>query len=375
MPRAKEVKKATCPTLQRAQEGEITMKAAVWHKKGDIRIEDVSEPQAGPGQVKLRIKTCGICGSDLHEYTSGPFMIPARPHPLTGRANGPVILGHEFSAEVVEAGEGVKSVKPGDRVTVNPLIYCGQCHYCRLGQFDMCTKAGSAGLACDGAFAEFGVFSEYAVLKLPDTVSDDAGAFVEPLAVAVHAVKRARLRIGASVAVVGAGPIGLLVMQACRAAGAGKVFVIEPLKVRRELAARTGATAVFDPGQIDAAKAIVGLTDGLRADCAFDCVGSQASFDTAVKVTGRRAVICVVGLALKPVEVPFFRLWGHEKEIVFSIGYDDEFTAAINYLADGRVNVEPLITARIKVDELVDKGIKELIEHGSDHVKILVYPG
>jgi len=265
-------------------------------------------------------------------------------------------------------------VKPGDRVTVNPLIYCGKCHYCRLGQFVMCTKLGTAGFAWDGAFAELGVFPEYTILKLPDTVSDDAGAFVEPLAVAVHAVKRARLKIGASVAIIGAGPIGLLVMQACRAAGAGKIFVVEPLKGRRELAAKTGATAVFDPTQTDAGKAIGELTDNLRADWAFDCVGNQASFDTAVKVTGRRAVLCIVGLALKPIEVPFIRLWGHEKEIVFSSGYEDEFPAAIQYLADGRVNVEPLITARIKVDELVDKGIKELIEHGSDYVKILVYP-
>jgi (R,R)-butanediol dehydrogenase/meso-butanediol dehydrogenase/diacetyl reductase len=350
------------------------MKAAVWHKKEDIRIENVPDPKTGPGQVKVTIKTCGICGSDLHEFKSGPFIIPAKPHPLTGRSNGPVILGHEFSAEVIEVGEGVKSVKPGDRVTVNPLIYCGKCHYCRLGQFVMCTKLGTAGFAWDGAFAEMGVFPEYSILKLPDTVSDDAGAFVEPLAVAVHAVKRARLKIGASVAIIGAGPIGLLVMQACRAAGAGRVFVVEPLKGRRELAAKTGATAVFDPTQTDAGKAIGDLTDNLRADWAFDCVGNQASFDTAVKVTGRRAVICVVGLALKPIEVPFIRLWGHEKEIVFSSGYEDEFPAAISYLADGRVNVEPLITARIKVDDLVDKGIKELIEHGSDYVKILVYP-
>jgi (R,R)-butanediol dehydrogenase/meso-butanediol dehydrogenase/diacetyl reductase len=161
------------------------MKAAVWHKREDIRIENVPDPKVGPGQVKVRIKTCGICGSDLHEFKSGPFIIPAKPHPLTGRANGPIILGHEFSAEVVEVGEGVKSVKPGDRVTVNPLIYCGKCHYCRTGQYVMCTKLGTAGFAWDGAFAELGVFPEYGVLKIPDSVSDDAGAFVEPLAVAV----------------------------------------------------------------------------------------------------------------------------------------------------------------------------------------------
>lgn len=350
------------------------MQAAVWYNKEDIRIENVPEPNAGPGQVKVKIKACGICGSDLHEYRSGPFIIPTRPHPLTGRANGPIILGHEFSAEVLEVGEGVKSVKPGDRVTVNPLIYCGKCHYCRTGQYIMCTKLGTAGFAWDGAFAETGVFPEYSILKLPDTISDDAGAFVEPLAVAIHAVNRSKMKIGATVAVVGAGPIGLLVMQACRAAGAGKVFVIEPLKGRRELALKTGANAVFDPTGEDAGKAIGDLTGNIRADWAFDCVGNQASFDTAVKVTGRRAVICVVGLALKPIAVPFIRLWGHEKELTFSSGYQDEFQAAIDYLADGRVNIEPLITARIKVKDLVEKGIKELIENGSEHIKILVYP-
>ncbi len=349
------------------------MKAAVWHRKEDIRIEDVPDPDAGPGQVKVRIKACGICGSDLHEYRNGPFLIPAKPHPLTGRS-GPVILGHEFSAEVLATGEGVTRVRPGDRVTVNPLIYCRNCHYCLRGQHVMCTKLGTVGFAWNGAFAEYGVFPEYGVHRLPDSMGYDSAAFVEPLAVAVHAVKRSHMNIGASVAVVGAGPIGLLVMQACRAAGAGRIFVIEPIEMRRAIAAETGAAAVLDPAQADTGKEIGILTGGLRADYAFDCVGNQASFDTAVKATGRRAVLCIVGLAMKPVEVYFNRLWGHEKELVFSSGYDDEFPAAINYLADGRVRVEPLITDRIPLDDLVEKGIKELVRRGDRNIKILVKP-
>ena len=116
------------------------MKAAVWHGKEDIRVEEASDPAPGKGQVKARIKACGICGSDLHEYRDGPFLIPKRPHPLTHREGGPLILGHEFSAEVVELGEGVATVKPGDRVVCNPLIYCGSCHYCRHGFFTDVTK-------------------------------------------------------------------------------------------------------------------------------------------------------------------------------------------------------------------------------------------
>jgi len=350
------------------------VKAAVWYGKEDIRIEDVPVPEVKPGHVKVKIKACGICGSDLHEYYNGPFIIPSKPHPLTGRAGGPLILGHEFSGEVVEVGEGVKRFSAGDRVTVNPLIYCGKCHYCRKGEYIMCTKLGTVGLAYDGAFAEYGVFPEYGVLRLPDSVTDDMGATAEPLAVAIHAVNRSGMKIGDNVAVVGAGPIGLFVLQACKAAGARHVYAIEPMKARLDTAAKTGANSVFDPTAVDVGKAIGELTDGLRADIAFDCVGNQSSFDTAVKVTGRRATICIVGLALKPIQVPFIRLWGHEKQIRFSSGYQDEFPAAIAYLEDGRVKVDDLITGTISLDDLVEKGIKELREHPDKHVKILVKP-
>jgi (R,R)-butanediol dehydrogenase/meso-butanediol dehydrogenase/diacetyl reductase len=350
------------------------MKAAVWYQKEDIRVEDVADPKVGEGEVKVKIRTCGICGSDLHEFKDGPFIIPSRPHPLTNRSGGPVILGHEFSAEVLEVGANVSLFQSGDRVVVNPLIYCGQCHYCRRGQHIMCIKLGTFGFAADGAFAEYAVFPEKSLFKLPDSISDETGAFVEPLAVAVHAVKRSRMKAGDTVAIVGAGPIGLLVMQAARVCGAGNVFVIEPMKARRDVALQTGGTAVFDPTETDAGKAIGNLTEGLRADVVFDCVGIQPAFDTAVKAGGRRSVICVVGLALKPVEVPFIRLWGQEKEIIFSSGYEDEFPAAIAFLADKRIHAEPLISARIALDDLVEKGIKALMEEPDKNLKILVCP-
>jgi (R,R)-butanediol dehydrogenase/meso-butanediol dehydrogenase/diacetyl reductase len=132
----------------------LSVKAAQWYQKEDIRIEEVPEPSAGVGEVKVKIKVCGICGSDLHEYRSGPFIIPRQPHPLTRRAGGPVILGHVFSAEVVAAGDGVGYFKIHDRVVANPLIYCGKCHYCQSGRYIMCTKLGTFGFAADGAFAD-----------------------------------------------------------------------------------------------------------------------------------------------------------------------------------------------------------------------------
>lgn len=350
------------------------MKAAVWYEKGDIRIETREIPDPGPGKVRVKIKACGICGSDLHEYKDGPFIIPRKTHPLTGQALGPVVLGHEFSAEVESLGDGVGGFEKGDRVAINPLIYCGKCHYCQRGEQLMCLKLGTLGFAQDGAFAEYAVVPEYALFKLPDSISDDAGAFVEPLAVAVRAVNRSRLRLGQTVAVVGAGPIGLLVMQVCRAVGASQVFVIEPMEGRRQLAKRLGATHVIDPVQQDPGKEIAALTNRMRADVAIDCVGIQASFDTAVKSTGRRGVICVAGLSLKPIEVPFLKLWGHEKEIVFTQGYETEFPAAISLLANRQVQTEEMITGRIGLSQLENDGIKALMEHPDVHVKILVYP-
>ena len=163
-------------------------------------------PQPGPGQVRLKVKVCGICGTDLHEYLEGPFLIPTQPHPLTGRHGGPVVLGHEFSSHVDALGDGVEGFKGGERVTVNALILCGRCHYCRKGQYNMCMKLATLGFAADGAFAEYIVVPEYGLFRLPDTVDDDSGAFVEPLAVAVRAAKRARVQLGQMVAVIGVDP-------------------------------------------------------------------------------------------------------------------------------------------------------------------------
>jgi len=349
------------------------MRAALWHGRDDVRIGEVPEPTAGENEVKIRVKWCGICGSDLHEYRAGPMIIPQKPHPLTGRTS-PIILGHEFSGDVVEIGSGVKNVSEGDRVVVNALIYCGQCFYCGIGEYNMCFKLGSTGLASDGGFAEFVTVPSYATYKIPPEVTYEMGTFVEPLAVAIRAVKRGRAHVGNTAAVVGSGPIGLLVQQAAAACGAGKVYAIEPIPERRGLAKNLGATEVFNPSEGDVSKEIYALTDGMRADVAYECVGNQVAFDTAVRVTGRRGMIVMVGLAIEPLAVPFLRLWGHEKEITTSQGYVDEFPPAIAFLADRRVQVEPMITSKITLDDLVQKGFKELIRRPEENIKILVSP-
>ena len=350
------------------------MHAAVWYGREDLRIMDIPEPSAAKDQVKIKVQWCGICGSDVHEYREGPLIIAKKPHPLTGKSV-PIVLGHEFSGDVVAVGEGVKRIRVGDRVTINCLIYCGTCVYCRDGEYNMCQRLATVGLTWDGAFAEYVVVPEFTVLKLPDTVTYEIGSFAEPLAVAVRAVKRSRLKVGDTGVVIGAGPIGLLVLQAAKAAGAGQVFAIEPLKKRRDLAKQLGANEVFDPTQGDVGKEIADRTDGLRANVAYECVGNQSAFDTAIRVTGRRAVIVMVGLALKPLEVPFIRLWGHEKEISTCTGYVDEYPAALAFLADRRIRVEPMITAKIQLKDFIEKGLQEMIKNPERHIKILVTPG
>lgn len=349
------------------------MKAAVWYGREDIRALDVPDPVVQKDQVKIQVRWCGICGSDVYEYREGPMLIPKKPHPLTGKS-APIIMGHEFSGDVVEVGDDVKRINIGDRVTINCLIYCGTCVYCRRGEYNMCLKLATVGLAWDGAFAESVVVPEYTVLKIPDEITYEMGAFAEPLSVSTRAVRRSRLKVGDMVAVIGAGPIGLLVLQVAKASGASKVFVIEPIEKRRGLAKQLGASEVFDPAIGDLGKEIAERTDGLRVNVAFECVGSQSAFDTAIRVSGRRGMIVMVGMALKPLEVPFFRLWGHEKEITTCTGYVDEYPTAIALLADRRVIVESMITDKIHLSNFVEKGILEMIRNPENHIKIIVAP-
>jgi (R,R)-butanediol dehydrogenase/meso-butanediol dehydrogenase/diacetyl reductase len=350
------------------------MKALRWHAVRDVRLDEVSEPSPRDGEVKVKVKWCGICGGDINAYDVGSPIIPTqRPHPRTGKT-APVILGHEFSGEVVEAASGAGGFRPGERVVVRPTLVCYQCHWCRRGQFVQCASLATIGLAADGAFAPYVVAPADCVYRIPDQLSDEIAAFCEPVAVAVHAVKRARIAPGDTVAVIGAGPIGLLVLQAARACGAGKVFVVEPMANRRELARELGATEVLDPREGDAGKAIGKLTDNRRVDVSFECAGPPAAMVTAAKVCQRGGTIVAVGVWETPYEFPFAELWMREQTIVTSQGYADEFPVARDLLADGRIRVQPMITARIRLDD-IGKAFQDLTGGRRDEfIKILVSP-
>lgn len=349
------------------------MKALRWHARQDVRLDEVSEPTATPGEVVVRIAACGICGSDLHEYLHGPLYIPKTPHPLTGVAP-PVTLGHEFSGRVVEVGAGVSALRTGDRVTVNPCLLCGECRWCRRGQPNYCARLGCLGLSRDGGLAPLVRVPAYGCHVLPADVEDEQGASVEPLAVTVHAYRRARLVGGERVAVVGAGSIGLLMLQVLRAKGAGWVAVVEPREERRALAHELGADATIDPEAEDPARAVAQLTEDERVAATFECVGSAPAFHTAQRLAGKGGRIVVVGLVPEPVPTSLLGLLAHEKEIVGSSAYVDEFPEAIDLLQQRRVRIDRLVTARLPLADALPRGLQALLRREERHVKILITP-
>ena len=350
------------------------MLAVRWHGRRDLRLEDIPEPQVKPGFIKVKVKACGICGTDLNEYLNGPIFIPTeKPHPLTGRT-APVTIGHEFAGEVVDIGEGVKGFEVGDRVAVFPVIHCGECYFCRRGMENLCVNFGVTGLSEDGGFAEYALVRPYQAYKIPESVSFEEAALVEPLSVGVRAVKKAGLLPGDSVVIIGAGPIGLSVLLVARASGAGKVIVVEPSRVRRKKALELGADIAIDPSgrsTEEVVEDIVGETE-LGADVSFECVGLNETFKTAVESIrkGGRAVIlgvfkCLTSFNAKGLVVG-------EKSIVGSVSHSaDDFCRGISLIASGRVDVRPMITSRVGLEEIIERGFEELAKNREGHVKIL----
>lgn len=351
------------------------MKAAVWYGKKDVRVVDVPEPPIpGQGQVKIRVEWCGICGSDLHEYLAGPIFIPSdEPHSLTG-AKAPIILGHEFTGEIVEVGSGVENFKVGDRVAPDACQVCWECYHCKRMNYNMCEQLAFTGLGADGAFAEYVNVPAYTLYKLPDNVSYEEGALIEPMAVGIHAVRQAPVVQGDTVVVLGAGTIGLVTLQAVRAAGASKIFVIEMAKARKEFAMKMGATAVFDPKEVDVVSKVKEATGGLGADVVIECIGHEKTAPLAIQLARSSGKVVLVGIFERESSLNFFDVVATEKHIIGSLAYNGEFATVINLLNDGRLTAKPLITGKISIDDIVEKGFEELVNRKDENIKIIVKP-
>ncbi|HVP49271.1 MAG TPA: 2,3-butanediol dehydrogenase [Bryobacteraceae bacterium] len=352
------------------------MKAAVWHGRQDVRIEKVNDPPPPPpGQVQVKVAWCGICGTDLHEYMGGPLYIPLdRPHPVTG-VQAPVIIGHEMSGEVIAVGEGVKDFAVGDRVAACPIIGCGKCRWCRTGSMAQCDRVAFLGTSwTGGALAECLNLNAYQCYHLTDAITDEIGALVEPFSSTVRAVAQGQPGPEDSVAIIGAGPIGLMALMAARLRGVKRVVAIEMAERRIEAAKQCGADDVIDPAREDPEKRALDMTGGQGFDLVMECAGQPASVLMAAKLTRTRGRLVIMGVFEKPAAIDLTDVVFREKTISGSMSGYGLYDETIRIMTDPRFRGDLLITDHIGLDDLVGKGYHGLLNEKDKHVKMLVRP-
>lgn len=353
------------------------MRAVRFYTKRDIRVENVDEPDGrlGDHQVLVAPVVCGICGTDLHEFVAGPIVTPMTPNALTG-ATLPQILGHEFSARVLEIGADVHHVKPGDLVSIQPLMAPADDYYVRRGLLHLSEKLGVIGLSHPwGGMAERAVLDAANVIPVPAGLTEIQAALIEPAAVAVYAVDRGRVQAGSSVLVSGAGPIGALALLAARAAGASTLFVAEtnPNRLKKAQEIVPGVIPI-DPRFDDLVQIIKTRTEGgVGVDAALECVGHEASFNACVQAVRRQGVVVQAGLHVRSASVEPM-LWAMKDiSIEATWCYPVQIWPRIaRMIAAGIFPVERVVTAQIDAADVVRDGFEALLNPSGEHLKIMV---
>ncbi|KAL4925087.1 uncharacterized protein BDV17DRAFT_189955 [Aspergillus undulatus] len=354
------------------------MIAVRFHGPKDIRVDQIEQPVCDKGQIKLRNTHCGICGSDLHEYTSGPVLIPKGPHNIT-HAQAPVIMGHEFGGIVEEVGEGVTHLVPGQKAVVRPTIFDRKCPPCKLGYEYCCENIGFVGLSgYGGGFAEYICAPAEHFYPIPDNVSPELIALIEPLAVAWHAVNLSPYKDGMqgdNVLIVGGGPLGLCILQVLQMHGAKQTMVAELVDSRKQNAKDFGATHVLDPRDTDIPEKVHELTNGIGADVVFDTAGVEKALDGAIGAVRVHGTIVNVAVWEKRPHIRVNELMYQEVKYLGAALYDEKsFRSVIEAVSKGLLKPEPMITDTIGLDDIVEKGFETLLTHRDTHCKILVDP-
>lgn len=319
------------------------MKAAVYFGRHDLRVTDVDEGSVGDGQVKVNVKYCGVCGTDIHIYEGEGGASAVVP---------PIVIGHEFSGVVHQVGKNVRNVKVGDRVSVDPNDMCGECYYCRNAQAHFCTNSIGYGTTYPGGFAEYVSVREKQVFKIPDNLSFETAALVETVSCCLHGIDLCNIKTGQTVLIIGAGPIGLLMLQLAKMSGAGKIFVSEIVPEKRELALKYGANFVIDPINEDLGSVL--SINSENVSCVIECAGTVRTIEQAIQSAGKGSTVMMFGLvapeeaaSIKPYEI-------FQKEIKLTSSFINPYTfdRAIEVLALGKVKVDEIITDIIPLDEI-----------------------
>jgi len=321
------------------------MKALVLKAYKQFAFEEVPAPEPGPEEVVVAVKACGICGSDVHGMDGS-----------TGRRRPPIVMGHEAAGVIAGVGSGATGWAAGDRVTFDSTIYCGECAYCRRGLINLCDHRRVLGVSCEeyrqpGAFAEFVVVPQHILYRLPDGLAFEHAALVEPFSIALHAVRRAPPALNDSVVVVGAGMIGLALVQALKQTGCGRLIAVDVASDRLALAAELGATHTINPSTEDALAAILGHTEGHGADLAFEAVGVATTVNLSLHCLRKGGTATLVGNVTPTTDFPLQAAVTRELTIHGSCASQGEYPACLDMLARGALRAAPLISATAPLAE------------------------
>ncbi|MGP8252133.1 MAG: galactitol-1-phosphate 5-dehydrogenase [Terracidiphilus sp.] len=344
------------------------MKALLLSKYNRLEIVDMPAPCAGPDEVLVRVEACGICGSDVHGMDGS-----------TGRRIPPIVMGHEAAGTVAAAGSGVDDIAVGDRVTFDSTISCGKCDYCLRGDINLCDNREVIGVSC-GEYRRHGAFAEYVsvprriVYPLPPELPFEEAAVLEAISVAMHAVRVSGAAGGETALVVGAGMIGLLTLQAARAAGCSPVYVSDIDPTRLALAVALGADHVLPFSGRQLVSRIAELTDGRGADMVFEAVGNNQTVSTAIDSVRKGGTVTLIGNVAPEVTLPLQKVVSRQLRLQGSCASSGEYPQAIEYVASGKIVVKPLITAVASLDE-GPQWFERLHAREPNLMKIVLTPG
>ncbi len=317
------------------------MKAAIFKKPFELAVEDYTLNKIGQDDLLVKVEMCGLCGTDFHIFTGQAFSRP------------PLIPGHEFVGTIVDKGKQVTNFNLGDRIAVDPNIYCGKCEYCRTGRIQFCSGLKALGVSVNGGFAEYSVVPSSQAYLIPQNFPPGIASFAEPLSCCVHGIDQAEIKHGQSVAIVGSGTIGLLMLQLSRLAGAGKIIVLEPYEPKRNLAKKLGADYCFDPVSTDTLKNIRDITSG-GFDVVIECAGSSKAAELALNIPRRGGKVIIFGLSEKEdsINVNLQKFFLNELTIKGSLLNPYTFSRSVELLVSGRIDVESLNPVRDTIDNL-----------------------